>query len=113
MGEYPLYAPQQRQLLMGLSATAPMPPMTAPDTEATILVYPPGEPPDYTKRPDLTAERLPLFPLDPLLAYLRCEQCGTHRMAALSEVAGGTPAYRGLDPECRHTLHPAAEPAIS
>jgi hypothetical protein len=112
MGEYPLYAPQQRQLLMGTSATTPMPPMTAPDTEATILVYPPGEPPDYTKRPDLQAERLPLFPLDPLLVYLRCEQCGAYRVAALSEVAGGVPAYRGLDPECGHSLHPA-EPATS
>ena len=113
MREYPLYAPQQRQLLIGLSPSTPMPPMTAPDTEATILVYPPGEPPDYTKRPDLTAERLPLFPLDPLLAYLRCEQCGTYRVAALSEVAGGVPTYRGLDPDCRHLLHPDAGPAIS
>ena len=114
MSEYPLYAPRQRQLLMGPSATTPMPPMSAPDdTEATILMYPPGEPPDYTKRPDLTVERLPLFPLDPLLAYLRCEQCGTYRVAALSEVAGGAPTYRGLDPDCRHTLYPAAEPAIS
>ena len=113
MSEYLLYAPQQRQLLMGTSATTPMPPMTAPDTEATILVYPPGEPPDYTRRPDPQAERLPLFPLDPLLVYLRCEQCGTYRVAALSEVAGGLPTYRGLDPECGHTLHPAAEPAIS
>jgi hypothetical protein len=111
MSEYPLYAPQQRQLLMGLDAVTPMPPMTAPDTEATILLYPPGEPPDYTKRPDLTAERLPLFPLDPLLAYLRCEQCATYRVAALSEVAGGVPTYRGLDPECRHMLNPAPEPA--
>jgi hypothetical protein len=113
MSEYPLYAPQQRQLLMGLSPSTPMPPMTAPDSEATILVYPPGEPPDYTKRPDLTAERLPLVPLDPLLAYLRCSQCGTYRVAALSEVAGGAPTYRGLDPECRHLLYPTAEPAIS
>jgi hypothetical protein len=114
LSEYPLYAPQQRQLLMGTDPTTPMPPMSAPDeAEATILVYPPGEPPDYTKRPDLTAERLPLFPLDPLLAYLRCEQCGTYRVAALSEVAGGTPTYRGLDPDCGHLLNPAAEPAIS
>jgi hypothetical protein len=113
ISEYPLYAPQQRQLLMGTSPTTPMPPMTAPDTEATILVYPPGEPLDYTKRPDLTAERLPLFPLDPLLAYLRCEQCDTYRVAALSEVAGGVPTYRGLDPDCRHLLTPAAEPAVS
>ncbi|HET9496296.1 MAG TPA: hypothetical protein VFR15_18875 [Chloroflexia bacterium] len=114
MSEYPLYAPQQRQLLMGTSPTTPMPPMSAPDeAEATILAYPPGEPPDYTKRPDLTAERLPLFPLDPLLAYLRCEQCGTYRVAALSEVAGGVPTYLGLDPDCGHLLNPAAEPALS
>jgi hypothetical protein len=33
-------------------------------------------------------------------------------VAALSEVAGGVPAYRGLDPECGHSLHPA-EPATS
>ena len=112
LSEYALYAPRQRQLLMGLSSARPMPPVTAPDTDATILVYPPGEPPDYTKRPDPTAERLPLFPLDPLVAYLRCDECDTYRVAALSEVAAGVPTYCGLDPDCRHLLHPSAEPAL-
>jgi hypothetical protein len=105
MREYQLYAPQQRQLLMGPKPTVPMPPIPAPaDTEATLLLYPLGEAPDYTKRPNLQAERLPLFPLDPLLVYLRCEQCGEYRVAALSEVAGGVPKYVGLDPECGHEM---------
>ncbi len=103
--EYDLYAPQQRQLLMGPKATTPMPPIqTPPDAAATLLLLPPGEAPDYTKRPDLQAERLPLFPLDPLLAYIRCDRCNRHRVAALREVANGTPSYLGLDPDCEHTI---------
>jgi hypothetical protein len=103
--EYPLYAPKQRQLLMGVEPTTPMPPISAPaDSAATLLIYPPGEAPDYTKRPNLHAERLPLFPLDPLLVYLRCPQCDGYRVAALREVVGGIASYVGLDPDCGHTI---------
>lgn len=105
--EYDLYAPGQRQLLMGPKPTSPMPPIAAPPeaaAAATLLLYPPGEAPDYTKRPDLQAERQPLFPLDPLLAYVRCDQCNRHRVAALREVADNTPTYLGLDPDCGHTI---------
>ncbi len=105
MADYPLYAPQQRQLLMGLKATTPMPPMTAPgDAAATILLYPPGEAPDYTKRPNLQAERVPLFPLDPLLVYLRCNECDKAVVAVLREVINGVPTYGSLDPACEHTI---------
>jgi hypothetical protein len=105
LSEYPLYAPQQRQLLMGPKPTAPMPPMSAPgDAEATILLYPPGEPPDYTKRPNLQAERVPLFPLDPLLVYIHCAECDRPVVAALREVVAGTPTYIGLDPRCNHAI---------
>lgn len=101
--QYQLYAPGQRQLLMGPKATTPMPPISAPaDAEATILLYPPGEIPDYTKRPNLQAERVPLFPLDPLLAYIHCPQCDRYCVAALQEVVSGSPSYLGLDPECEH-----------
>jgi hypothetical protein len=104
LGDYPLYAPGQRQLLMGTKPTTPMPPLSAPtDAEATLLVYPPGEMPDFTKRPNLQTERLPLFPLDPLLVYLHCPECDLYRVAALQEVVGGAPSYTGLDPECGHT----------
>lgn len=110
MSSYVLFAPQQRQLLMGAKATTPMPPMTAPgDATATILLYPPGEPPDYTVRPNLRAERVPLFPLDPLLAYLQCEECDRYVIAALREVVGGMPAYSGLDPRCEHEIKPTIE----
>ncbi|HUP28325.1 MAG TPA: hypothetical protein VM409_07810 [Chloroflexia bacterium] len=103
--KYDLYAPQQKQLLMGSEPTRPMPPISSPtDTNATLLLYPPGEVPDYTKRPNLQSERSPLFPLDPLLVYERCGACDLHRVAALREVFGGTALYRGLDPECRHDL---------
>src|SRR5436190_15758045 len=103
--QYQLYAPGQRQLLMGPKATTPMPPISAPaDTEATLLLYPPGEMPDYTKRPNLQAERVPLFPLDPLLVYARCQQCDGYRVAALQEVVGGSPVYLGLDPDCNHLI---------
>lgn len=105
--EYELYAPQQRRLLMGQEATTPMPPMSLPDAAAeaaTLLIYPPGAKPDYTKRPTLQAERLPLFPLDPLLAYLYCPECDTYRVSALREVVNDTPSYVGLDPECGHTV---------
>lgn len=103
--EYLLYAPQQRQLLMGLKATTPMPPMSAPgDATASILLYPPGEAPDYTKRPNLQAERVPLFPLDPLLIYTRCEECDRSVMGALREVVDGMPTWLGLDPRCGHSI---------
>ena len=103
--EYVLYAPNQRQLLMGDKATTPMPPMSAPaDADATLLLYPPGELPDYTKRPNLQVEWLPLFPLDPLLIYARCSECGSYRVAALQEVVHGTPSYLGLDPDCGHLI---------
>jgi hypothetical protein len=104
--DYQPYAPQQRQLLVGTKPLVPMPPLTAPpDMPATILLYPPGEAPDYTKRPDFSKERLPVFPLDPLLAYLRCPECDRHRVAALTELANNTPTYTGLDPDCGHKLH--------
>ncbi len=102
---YPLYAPNQRQLLTGPKPTVPMPPISAPaDATATILIYPPGEAPDYTKRPDLQTERLPLFPLDPLLVYIHCPPCDRYRVAALREVVGGKASYLGLDPDCGHTI---------
>lgn len=103
--EYDLYAPQQRQLLMGSKPTTPMPPIQAPVESAeaaTLLLYSPGEEPDYTKRPDLQKQREPLFPLDPLLTYLPCPQCNRHRIAALQEVVAGMPRYLGLDPDCQH-----------
>ncbi|MDQ6693320.1 MAG: hypothetical protein M3014_02730 [Chloroflexota bacterium] len=102
---YPLYAPQQRQLIMGLKAATPMPPMSSPgDADATLLLYPPGEEPDYTKRPNLQVERLPLFPLDPLLVYINCVQCGKYRVAALQGVSNDRPTYLGLDPDCGHSI---------
>ena len=107
LAEYPLYAPIEPKLLMGLTSTTPMPPLTAPPEAAeiaTLLLFTPGEPPDYTKRPRLDQERQPLFPLDPLLAYLRCDTCDTHRVAALREVINGFPNYIGLDPECGHEI---------
>ncbi|MBF6614200.1 MAG: hypothetical protein IVW55_13825 [Chloroflexi bacterium] len=105
LSEYPLYAPQQRRLLMGAKATTPMPPMTAPtDTTATILLYPPGEIPDYTKRPNLQAEQIPLFPLDPLLVYIHCDRCDRYLIAALKEVVANAPSYVGIDPDCGHGL---------
>lgn len=105
--DYQLYAPQQRQMLMGQKATTPMPPMPVPvGAEASILFYPPGEMPDYTKRPNLQAERQPLFPLDPLLVYIQCAECGRYRVAALREVISGVPSYLGLDPDCRHAIQP-------
>jgi hypothetical protein len=107
LAQYPLYAPQQRRLLMGLEATTPMPPMQAPEgavEAATLLFYPPGVIPDYTKRPTLQAELLPLLPLDPLLSYLYCRECDAYQVAALREVANGAPTYQGLDPQCRHTI---------
>lgn len=105
--EYDLYAPQQRQLLMGPKPTTPMPPIQAPAEAAeaaTLLLYSPGEEPDYTRRPDLQKQREPLFPLDPLLAYLPCPRCDRHRVAALQEVIVGTPHYLGLDPDCDHEI---------
>jgi len=105
--EYPLYAPQQSQLLMGLKPTTPMPPISAPGdvaAAATILLYPPGEAPDYTKRPSLQAERVPLFPLDPLLVYLWCPQCEHNVVAALREVVANEPVYLSLDPGCEHNI---------
>ncbi len=105
--EYELYAPQQRLLLMGSEATTPMPPIGMVDAAAetaTLLLYPPGEKPDYTKRPNLQTQRLPLFPLDPLLAYLYCRECDTYQVAALREVANGVPTYAGLDPQCGHSI---------
>jgi hypothetical protein len=110
LSDYPLYAPQQRQLLMGAKPTTPMPPMSAPgDAAATILLYPPGEPPDYTKRPNLQAERVPLFPLDPLLSYLRCAECDRPVVAVLREVVNGAPTYVALDPSCNHEIRPELE----
>ena len=97
--EYQLYAPNQRQMLMGQKAVTPMPPITPPtDMEASLLLYPPGEMPDYTKRPNLQAERLPLFPLDPLLVYVRCAQCDQYRVSALQEVVQSHPATWACDP---------------
>ena len=108
LSECQLYAPVQRQMLMGNKAATPMPPISAPtDAAATLLLYPPGELPDYTKRPNLRAERLPLFPLDPLLAYLLCPSCDRYRIAALQEVIESRPAYLGLDPDCGHSIQSA------
>ena len=106
LGEYQLYAPETRQLLMGVKPATPMPPMTVPVDligAATMLLYPPGSAPDYTKRPTLGDERLPIFPIDPLLVYIQCGECDRYRVAALNEVVNGTPTYRGLDPHCGHT----------
>lgn len=103
--EYVLYAPRQRQLLMGSKPTTPMPPIQAPAEAAeaaTLLLYSPGEEPDYTRRPDLQKQRQPLFPLDPLLVYTPCPECDRHRIAALQEAIAGTPHYLGLDPDCEH-----------
>lgn len=108
--EYSLYAPQQSRLLMGLEATTPMPPIPAPlelADAATLLLYPPGEAPDYTRRPDLQNERSPLFPLDPLLVYLRCGECDRYRVAALRELSHEKPTYVGLDPDCGHSITPS------
>jgi hypothetical protein len=108
--EYALYAPQQRQMLMGPKPTTPMPPIQAPAEAAeaaTLLLYSPGEEPDYTKRPDQQKQREPLFPLDPLLVYTPCPQCDRHRVAALQEVIAGTPHYLGLDPDCEHKIVPS------
>ena len=98
---------KQRQLLMGLKPTTPMPPISPPGdvaAAATILLYPPGEAPDYTKRPSLQTEREPLFPLDPLLVYLWCSQCERNVVAALREVVANEPVYLSLDPECEHNI---------
>src|SRR5687768_6728189 len=84
LSSYDLYASGERKLLMGLEPTTPMPPLATPPGAselATLLIFPPGEIPDYTKRPRLGEERQPLFPLDPLLAYLYCSTCDTHRVA--------------------------------
>jgi hypothetical protein len=105
LSECVLYAPETRQLLMGTRPATAMPPMTVPPDlvdAATLLLYPPGAAPDYTKRPTLGDERLPLFPLDPLLVYIQCGECDSYRVAALSEVVNGKPTYRGLDPNCGH-----------
>lgn len=110
LSEYTLYAPQERKLLTGLKVTAPMPPLTAPpEAEATLLLYSPGELPDYTKRPNLHAERKPLFPLDPLLTYIHCPQCDRPQVAALAEVVGDAPLYTGLDPDCGHQIRTIRE----
>jgi hypothetical protein len=104
LSAYQLYAPVERKLLMGLKPTTPMPPMSFPPFEEilTLLLYPPGDPPDYTKRPKLDQERMPLFPLDPLLSYLWCAACDTHRIFALRESQPPTFTYVGLDPDCGH-----------
>jgi hypothetical protein len=102
--EYVLYAPGQRRLLMGNKATTPMPPISAPidlaDT-ATVLLYPPGTLPDFTRRPLRDEERAPLFPLDHLIVYIESKESGRFVMAALNRVENGVPVYRGLDPECK------------
>jgi hypothetical protein len=108
LAAYQLYAPGERKLLMGLEPVTPMPPM--PTTldfgdVATLLLYPPGEPPDYTKRPKLEEERRPLFPLDPLLTYLPCATCDAYRVSALREVQPPTLRYLGLDPDCGHEIN--------
>jgi hypothetical protein len=90
---------------MGIKPATAMPPMTVPPDlvgAATLLLYPPGATPDYTRRPALGDERLPLFPLDPLIVYIQCGECDRYRVAALSEVVNSMPTYRGLDPECGH-----------
>ncbi len=107
LGEYLLYAPETRQLLMGTKPTTPMPPLTVPPDlvgAATLLLYPSGAAPDYTKRPTMEDTRLPLFPLDPLMVYIQCGECDRYRVAALIEVVNGTPTYRGLDPQCGHEV---------
>jgi hypothetical protein len=103
---YQLYAPVERKLLMGLEPTTPMPPISSPPFGEllTLLLYPPGEPPDYTKRPRLDQERMPLFPLDPLQSYLWCTTCDTQRVFALREAQPPTFTYVGLDPDCGHVL---------
>lgn len=107
MREYRLYAPQQRKLLMGLEERTPMPPLSVPEDAAeaaTLLLYPPGSLPDYTKRPGAQAYTLPLFPLDPLLAYLYCQECDAYQVAALRGISGELPTYQGLS--CKHTISP-------
>ena len=104
LGEYVLYAPTQRQLLMGVKATTPMPPISAPADlldAATILLYPQSSVPDFTKRPSADEENRPLFPLDPLIVYIESKECDRFVMAALSGVEGGKPVYKGLDAECK------------
>jgi hypothetical protein len=103
---YQLYAHVERKLLMGLEPTTPMPPISSPPFGEllTLLLYPPGEPPDYTKRPKLDEERMPLFPLDPLLSFLWCATCDTHRIFALREAQPPTLTYAGLDPDCGHII---------
>jgi hypothetical protein len=102
--DYVLYAPGQRRLLMGNKATTPMPPISAPNDladTATVLLYPPGTLPDFTRRPLRDEEREPLFPLDPLIVYIESKESGRFVMAALNRVENGMPVYRGLDPECK------------
>jgi hypothetical protein len=104
LGEYVLYAPAQRQLLMGVKATTPMPPMSAPADlldAASILLYPQSSVPDFTKRPSGDEENRPLFPLDPLIVYIESKEYDRFVMAALSGVEGGKPVYKGLDAECK------------
>jgi hypothetical protein len=103
LGEYVLYAPAQRQLLMGRKATTPMPPISAPADlaeAATVLVYARSSVPDFTKRPSGDEQSRPLFPLDPLIVYIESKECDRFIMAALKGVEGGKPIYKGLDPEC-------------
>ncbi len=108
--EYRIYAPHQRRLLMGLEPTTPVPPIVSPaDAEATILLYPPGEAPDFTARPDLQSEHVPLFPLDPLMVYMHCPQCHRLQVAALQAVTEGVPSYIGLDPQCGHSFRPVQQ----
>jgi hypothetical protein len=112
--DYQLYAPGERKLLMGMEPRMPMPPLTVPPGAAelaTLLIYPPGEMPDFTKRPKLNEERQPLFPLDPLLVYAHCPRCDEFRVAALREVADGSPLYAGLDPACGHPIRLPIESA--
>jgi hypothetical protein len=112
--DYQLYAPGERKLLMGPEPRMPMPPLTVPTGAAelaTLLLYPPGEMPDFTKRPRLNEERQPLFPLDPLLVYAHCPMCDEYRVAALREVADGAPLYAGLDPACGHPVRLPVEGA--
>jgi hypothetical protein len=102
--DYVLYAPAQRQLLMGVKAATPMPPMSAPADlldAASILLYPQSSVPDFTKRPSGDEENRPLFPLDPLIVYIESKECDRFVMAALSGVGGGKPVYKGLDAECK------------
>lgn len=104
---YSLYAPDTRQLLMGPKPVTPMPPLSVPPDllgVATLLLFKPGAVPDYTKRPSMEDARQPLFPLDPLMVYIQCGECDRPRLAALNEVVNGTPAYRGLDLQCRHEI---------